>query len=297
LPYRLARPALRRRLRERAPAAHETGLLDAIRRRLPCDTPGKFDARSKEPLASQKLGVEAVLSALLLAREDAGRGRLSPETGQAFERLWALQIREGEDAGSWRWTSAKLEPWEEPESAFFGAALAAVAAGSAPMKYRDRPAIRPHREALAAYLRGRHAKQPLHHRLILAWASSSLPGLLTAAERKAIVRETLNRQRADGGFTVESLGPWREHPGAPRVEGSSAYATGLAAFTLQRAGVRPSNAALQRALAWLRARQNPQGGYWDAVSMNKAYDPESIPAHFMREAATAFAVLALTGSR
>jgi squalene-hopene/tetraprenyl-beta-curcumene cyclase len=297
LPYLLARPALRRPLRENAPAAHETGLLDAIRRRLPYDTPGSFDARSREPLASQKLGVEAVLSALLLAREDARRGRLSSETGQAFERLWALQIREGEDAGAWRWNSLKLEPWEEPESAFFGAALAAAAVGAAPGRYRDRPGIRSGREALVSYLRNRQAKQPLHHRLILAWASAALPGLLTAAERKTIVRDALDRQREDGGWTVESLGPWREHPLAPRAEGASAYATGLAAFTLQGAGVRPSNQALQRALNWLRARQSPQGGYWDAVSMNKTYDPDSIPAQFMREAATAFAVLALTGSR
>ena len=50
---------------------------------------------------------------------------------------------------------------------------------------------------------------------------------------------------------------------------------------------------LARALAWLRARQDP-AGYWDAVSMNKRYEAGSMMERFMRDATTSYAVLALS---
>ena len=42
-----------------------------------------------------------------------------------------------------------------------------------------------------------------------------------------------------------------------------------------------------------QSRQDPESGSWAADSMNKKYEPDSIPARFMRDAATAFAALAL----
>ena len=107
----------------------------------------------------------------------------------------------------------------------------------------------------------------------------------------------LNRQEDDGGWTIESLGPWREHPKVPRSTGSSAYATAWTAFILQKSGVSASNQSLQTALDWLRSHQDPEEGYWEAPSMNKQYDPGSMPLHFLRDAATAFASLALIEGR
>jgi squalene-hopene/tetraprenyl-beta-curcumene cyclase len=297
LTYLLARPALRNALGETAPTPSETGLLDAVRRRLPLDSPSRFAPREKEPLASQVLGVEAVLSALLLADDDRRRGSLSREAEQAFDRLWALQVRAGKAKGGWHWNSLGLDPWEEPDSAFFGASLAALAVGVAPSNYQQRPGIRAQRDDLAAYLQSRQQGQPLHNRLMLAWASTHLPSVLSESDRKVILDDALRRQQPDGGWTIESLGPWPEHPRAPRSQGSHAYATGLVAFVLQRAGVPESNPGLHRALGWLRARQDPQGGFWEAPSMNKEYDPGSMPLHFMRDAATAFATLALMEAR
>ncbi|HEY1495264.1 MAG TPA: hypothetical protein VGF49_12020, partial [Candidatus Solibacter sp.] len=78
---------------------------------------------------------------------------------------------------------------------------------------------------------------------------------------------------------------------APRQEGSNAYATALVTLVLQRTqGPGPKSAT---ALGWLRVRQDPEGGYWSADSMNKQYPADSMEIKFMRDAATAFASLAL----
>lgn len=297
LTYLLARPALRQALGETAPTKHEAGLLEAVRRRLHLDSPDRFAPREKEPLASQALGVEAVLSALLLATEDKRCGSLNGETEQAFDRMWALQIRAGEARGAWHWNCLDLDPWEERDSAFFGASLAALAIGVAPSNYQERSGIRTHLEDLTAYLQSRQRVQPLHNRLMLAWASMHLRSVFPEAGRREILDAALRRQQEDGGWTMESLGPWPEHPRAPRSQGSNAYATGLVAFILQRAGVPASNPGLHRALGWLRAHQDPKGGFWEAPSMNKQHAPGSMPFHFMRDAATAFATLALIEAR
>ena len=53
---------------------------------------------------------------------------------EAFDNLWALQFRNGELKGAWAWLNCN-EPWEGNGSAYFGAALAAIAVGTAPGEY------------------------------------------------------------------------------------------------------------------------------------------------------------------
>ena len=284
--YLLARPELSRALGETSPAQPETQLLDILRARVPARTPEEFAPNRKGAGALQGLGTESVLSALLLASDDARRGRLSAETEKAFDRLWALQ-----GGGAWTWFNASLDPWEEPESAFYGASLAALAVGTAP-GYESRAGIRGNIDALKSYLAAHQESQPMHNRLAMLWASTRLAGLMTPAARQDLVNKMLKQQQPDGGWTLESLGPWKEHPDAPASAGSNAYATGMVAFVLQRAGVPALNPAMRSALNWLRAHQNPVG-YWDASSMNKHYEPGSMPSLFMRDAATAFASMAL----
>src|SRR5260370_34343766 len=133
--YLFARPALRRALGESRPTSYETGLLDALRARVDKkEAKELFPAFAKEPVASQAVGVESILSALFLATDDAGR--------QAFERMWSLQNQDGKAKGAWAWFSLKLDPWEMPDSQFFGASLAALATGTTPAQYRNRPQIR-----------------------------------------------------------------------------------------------------------------------------------------------------------
>ena len=143
-----------------------------------------------------------------------------------------------------------------PESAYYGACLAALAIGGAAPEYRDRPEV----EGLAAYLQREQAAQPLHNRLMLLWAASKLPPVA----RPDLLDEVWRKQEKDGGWTIQSLGPWKLQP-----------------------------ERLRRALAWLRSHQDPLTGAWPAPSMNKRYEPGSMPLLFMRDAATSFAVLAL----
>jgi squalene-hopene/tetraprenyl-beta-curcumene cyclase len=293
LTYLLARPALSAALGENAPTTYETALLSSVRKRVGKKSVQEFSPGGAEPHASEALGVESVLSALLFAREDARHGALSKETEQAFERMWLLQIPDGKNKGAWIWNSFDLDPWEEPDSMYYGAALAALAVGGAPSDYQSRPAIQKNLETLQTYLRERRAAQPLHNRLVLLWASTKLRGTLSEAERKAIVADVLSKQQAGGGWTLESLGAWSKHDKAPPAEGSNAYATALVAFVLRQAGVARANPGLAQALAWLRSHQDPQTGYWDAQSMNKRYAPDYMPSQFMRDAATAYASLAL----
>ena len=290
LTYLLARPVLRRALGESEPTAYERGLLEGLRARVEKKSSKELSPEGKEPFASQRFGVEAIFSALFLARQDSGRATLSAETKQAFDRLWSLQIPDGKSKGAWPWFDLNLDPWETPDSAFYGAALAAVAAGAVPAEYRDRPGI----VALTEYLRREQQTQPLHNRLTLLWASTKLPAALPEPMRRPLIDEILRKQQPDGGWTLESLGTWRPHAKAPRSEGSSnSYSTGFVAFALEQSGLGRSNPDLARALDWLRSHQNRQFGYWTADSMNKLYEADSMPLRFMQDAATSFAAMAL----
>jgi squalene-hopene/tetraprenyl-beta-curcumene cyclase len=283
--YLLARPALRRVLGEAEPTAYETGLVDGLRARVGS---GLQDAlkTGKEPVASQSVGVEAIFAALFMGHEKTGQEM------RAWDRLWSMQVHEGAAKGSWPWFDFNTDPYET--SGFFGASLAALAIGAMPPEYRTRPEVKEHVSELTAYLRTALPAQPLHNRLLLLWAAAKLPAAVTNA-RQPIIDETLEKQAPDGSWTLAALGPWKEHPEAPAAAGPSAYATAVAAFALEQAGVPRSNPKLKKALDWLRANQHPQFGYWVADSMNKRREPGSMPEAFMRDSATAFAVLALIG--
>ena len=51
---------------------------------------------------------------------------------------------------------------------------------------------------------------------------------------------------------------------------------------------------LKRAVSWLMLNQNEPRGLWLSYSLNKRRNPSSDTALFMNDAATAYAVLALT---
>lgn len=297
LSYLLARPALGRTLGENEASPYQAKLFEALRNRVAKATPAEFSPGGKEPSSSMALGVESVLAALVFASGDARHGStLSQETEQAFDRMWRLQVAAGKNLGAWIWNSYDLEPWEEPASAFYGAALAALATGIAPGDYQSRPDIQEHVKALKTYLATQQSSQPLHNRLLLVWASTKLRDTLAQPERKAILAEALHRQQPDGGWTLESLGPWAKHTAAPPENGSNSYATAMTALALEQAGVSGDNPALARALDWLRSHQDPQTGAWPAQSMNKKYPADSMQLHFMQDAATGYASLALIES-
>jgi squalene-hopene/tetraprenyl-beta-curcumene cyclase len=278
--YLLARPVLRRALHESEPTKFETGYLNRLRT--------KMDKPAEGALGT----VEAVMSAMFLSRDDA-RGTMSSHGKQAFDRLWELQEADGPGKGGWQWYEANLDPWENHESGYYGAALVALAFGQAPEAYRRDPASGSHPLSLMEFLVNPPAPPRLHDRLAALWASTAALPLLNARARTALVAEAFARQQPDGGWTTESLGPWMAHPDAPNAAGSHAYATAYTAFVLQRAGVPASQPGLAKALAWLRSHQDPTTGAWPAVSMNKRYPDGSMMSLFMQDAATAFASIVL----
>lgn len=273
LTYLMARPALRRALDEAAPTRYETGLLGVLRSRVADISPAVMYPTAKGAIAGQEVGVEAIFAAMFL-----------PDSPEALERLWKLQNADG----AWAWNSANLDPWEMPESEYFGAALAAIAA----TREKDSRFLS-NVAALQKYIRQDLHQQPMQNRLMALWASAMMKDLLPKSAKAGILKEVYRAQQADGGWTAASLGPFKDHPTAPPQEGSNAYATAFTTFILERAGEPRSAARLEKALAWLRSHQDPQTGAWEALSLNKKYEPGSMQIRFMQDAATGFAVMAL----
>ncbi len=237
------------------------------------------------------------MNALILANHDAGKGTLSDDTRQAFDNLWPLQFTAGDQAGAWAWLNFHLEPWESGDASYYGASLAAVAIGRAPGGYRSRPDIQDRLKLLRAYLQRGADAQHLLNRVVLLWASSQLTDVLTPEQRQAIIGAVFDKQGDDGGWSLSSLGPFKRIDGTPVETKSDGYASGVVAFALQRAGIPRTEPHVQRGLAWLAQNQDHTSGHWLASSLNKQRDPASDAARFMSDAATAFAVLALTEGR
>ncbi len=300
LPYALARPALRLTLAEAAPTPAESHLIDNVDARVTRwneMAPYYPDQTRGIPKTSESRGTEAIFNALILAMRDRGTGRLENDTQLAFDHMWDLQMKTGDLAGAWAWLNFHNEPWESPTSAYFGAAIAAVAVGSAPVPYAASPAIQDNLKRLRGYFDREFDHQPLSNRLVLMWASGKVEGLMSSEQRHSVADAAFGLQRQDGGWSFASLGNFSRADGTPIETDSDGYATGLAVLALESAGVPSSDARLQRGLDWLRAHQDPATGRWWASSPNKRRDPQSDAARFMSDAATAFAVLALTGAR
>ena len=300
LPYALSRPALRKALGEGAPSANERKLLDNVTARVRLwkeVAPFYTDADRGVHKSVESRGTESVLNALILASNDAQHGRLSDDTRTALDNMWAEQQTAGEKKGAWLWLRFGNEPWEADDSDYYGATLAAVAAGIAPENYRVRPEIQNHLSMLREYLNREYAAQTTVNRVALLWASLRVPGLLASERQNAIIEELLAKQQADGGWSLSSLaGTWKRQDGTPQDQKSDGYATGLITFVLQQAGAPGENAEQKRALTWLANNQNLTEGSWPGYSLNKNAEHHQSPdtARFMNDAATAYAVLALT---
>jgi squalene-hopene/tetraprenyl-beta-curcumene cyclase len=266
LTYLLARPALRRVLNESSPTEYETAILDSLRARVSKRSPLELYPKATEPHLSEEAAVESIFAAMFV------------RSSESLDRMWTLQA----PTGAWAWNNFYLDPWETPESAYFGAALAALAVKSGPAAHRNRPEA----ARLRQYLDREFAAQPLHNRLMAIWAGAAPEGA-----RQSTLNAVWRTQSPDGSWTMDAIGPFGKHAKAPASTGTNSYATAFTAAALRASDV--SDPRLSRALDWLKSHQDPKG-YWDAVSMNKPYPEGSMMAAFMRDAATAYAVLALT---
>lgn len=308
LSYAMARPVLRQISNEKLPSKWETRILEQTKFRVSnwekLDTETfqlmyDFDDAKKK----QSRGTEAVLSALLLSRDDRFQGRHAPgeDTKKALAILWATQITDGQDKGSWEWINFGMDPWEGESSRYMGACLAAIAVGSAPGYdlVSLKGDLRERLGFLRDYLKRQFASQNLHNRVWMLWASASMDGLLAPKEKHELVAQVLAKQLASGGFSLASLGAYTRKGVKDQSATPDGYATGLILHALQLAGLAKENPQLNKGLSWLRSNQDPTGA-WRAASVNKNRAPESkdpAKAHigkFMWDAATAYSVLALS---
>lgn len=317
LPYALSRSALRGALAESQPSVPERSLLANITKRVEMwnDVKPFYPDSGDLPRSLQSRTTEAILNALILAtystapisqapaRQGGDRdGELSEPARTAFQNMWALQLKTGDQAGAFPWLNFHNEPWEAEDSPFFGNALAAIAVGSAPAGYRATPEVQKNLAQLELYLQREYKNQTPINQAFAIWASAKLPNLLTADQKKSFAEEIFKQQRDDGGWSLSTLmGTWKRRDNTPLETKSDGYATGLIAFALEEAGIPRSNsndplnkAGLNKALTWLRQNQNKKEGFWQAYSPNIERDLTSDAGRFMSDAATAYAVLALT---
>ena len=107
--YLLARPTLRKLLGEAQPTEHEMAL-EGLRARVgKCSGKDLFAGFAAESKASQAVGVESVLAAFFLARNDPP-GALTPAALRALDRKWSFQNQTADSKGSWPWFQLELDP-------------------------------------------------------------------------------------------------------------------------------------------------------------------------------------------
>jgi squalene-hopene/tetraprenyl-beta-curcumene cyclase len=226
---------------------------------------------------------EVVATASALAFNDAElTGKLHPLTRGALDRMWSLQRADG----SWDWLKCDWHPAETDD--YYGVLVAALGVGIAPDGYARTPAAQAGLKKIEAYL---DASPPpnLHHQAMRLWASTRLPELMPAKQRQDTIAKLLALQRADGGWSLPSLGDWKRRSGAPNDKvnaPSDGYATGLVVYILRQAGLAADYAAIAKGVAWLRTNQRASGR-WFTRSLNDDRD------HFIAHAGTAYAVMAL----
>lgn len=305
MPYLLARPTLSRLLGETAPGDVERKAIGSVQKRVAnwkaivadptsdADPFVSYFANARKPAS---LGVESVLNALVLVQHDAGwaKGNLSQPTRLALEHLWGQQ----QENGAWLWLDFDDWPWAK-DGVYYGAALAALAVGTAGETYYNQPDVKGKTEALRKYLRTQLPNQWQHNRVMTLWASSRLPGILAEEEKKRLIQEIERVQEPDGGWSLAKLGErapgmsvWQSQGGDPEGTISDGFATGLIVLALRGAGVPSDNPRLMKAREWLATHQ--KNGVWPATYLNRNRDGQTNVGKFMRDAATAFAVLGLT---
>jgi len=310
LPYALSRSALGGVLGQKGPAPDECRVLDNVIKRVRLWNEAKpfYGDQFGANKALESRGTESVLNALILATFDARNSTLRVDTRAAFRNMWSLQQTTGEESGAWPWLDFGLEPFEAKDSVFYGAALAAVAVGVAPDSYRQSPEIRGYLKLMRDYLGREYARQPLSNQAVLLWASSKLPDLLSPEQQVSLVDGLLSKQQSDGGWNLSSLSwtwrgsslkriakLWYRSENTPFGGKSDGYATGMITYTLEQYGLSRDNAHLQRALDWLGNNQRKSDGRWPGYSLNHP-EEQSPTGLFMSDAASAYAVLALTAS-
>ncbi len=222
-----------------------------------------------------------VTAASMIVHDSKTTGKLQPQTHAALERMWSLQREDG----SWNWLKAATPPFEYDD--YYGALLVAVGVGFAPENYATEVNVRDKVTKLRQYF-ARKPPPNCHHAAWLIWAEAKLGGVMTNEVRDQKVKELLQLQKQDGGWSLPSLGNWKGHDGLPIDQApSDGYGTGLVVFALRQANLPPDHKAVRKGVQWLKDNQR-ESGSWFTGSLGPRYH-----LNFMSHSGTAFAVMAL----
>ena len=276
----------------------ERALLDSVTTRVThwADVaPFYPDERYGAPKTSQSRGTEAILNALVLARQDERTGTLGDRT------LWGVRQPVGAAGDERRRPRARgpgcTSTWRRgnrTRDRTTGRRWPPSPWGSHRTATAPAPDIRDNVAQLGNYLRRRLHAQPPFNRVMALWASGSLPDLLPDAQRQAIVDEIVGLQRADGGWSLSALGTWARRDETPVDTQSDGYATGLG---------HARAAAGRRAAGSQGGRRRPRLAHEKPGARRVVARVVAEPATRFRrrtavascgDAATAYAVLALT---
>ena len=269
-PYLIARPVLNE---------HGSAAMSEVRRFFE-ERANHWDDKVKD--AKPKWDAEVVSTAAALALNDASTsGKLAPVTRKALDRIWTVQKGDG----GFNWLKCDWPPYEHDD--YFGAIVAALGSGHAPDQYAQSPTARSGLKRLRLFFAS-NPPPDLHHATMLLWASTKLDGIMSAEQRSKTISRLRTIQRPDGGWNLASLGDWKRRDGSDNDPAgpSDGYGTGLVVFILRQAGVPSSDPAIKRGADWLRSNQRESGGWYTRSVSNDRF-------HFIANAGTAFAVLAL----
>jgi squalene-hopene/tetraprenyl-beta-curcumene cyclase len=281
--YMQFRPALSRQLGKPSAAIREhfVASLDA------------FEKKTAEEQQTSVAPAQAIYVAAGLAEWDAHVTKsLSPETDRALKLMLELQ----RDSGTW----GSLDCWPPYESSSFHlATTAAMAVGTAPgwLAGLQDEAVKARVERLKQYLATEKPRQD-YDRTLLLWASTRLPGVLTAEQQKELVELVLSKQQADGGWSIRTFGAPEEWGAGNRAEKlraepefatppSDGHQTGLAIVVLRESGIAANDPRIQRGVAWLKGNQRASGRWWTRSLNTDSW-------HFITYSGTVLPLLALS---
>jgi squalene-hopene/tetraprenyl-beta-curcumene cyclase len=229
---------------------------------------------------------EVVVAATTLAANDrATTRRLHATTRKALDRMWTLQREDG----GWDWLICGWPPMESDDH--YGVTFAAIGVGLAPDDYAKTAAAKKGLEGIRKFLLA-NPSLSLHHKAMELWASMHVDGLLEKKKRRRIVDELFARQRPDGGWAIAALiegckDHERKDGKKQDLETSDGYGTSFVVYVLREAGVPSDDARIRKAIAWIKSNQR-ESGRWFTRS------PTKDSKHFISNAGTAFAVMALS---
>jgi squalene-hopene/tetraprenyl-beta-curcumene cyclase len=225
---------------------------------------------------------EAMVVSVPLAFHDRQTtGRLHPLTRKGLERMLTHQRPDGGwngIGGSERTFIRELE-----ETIFAGLGIV-----TAPDDFAKSDNAVKGLDGVRTYLKKYSPAYP-YEKGMLVWAAARIGRLWDRTEQQKWAEELLALQRADGGWTLDSLlesEPTWERGTFADKKPSDGYGTGFAIFIARQAEISADDARLQKGIAWLKKQQRASGRWFTPTSSRRTLN---LPSN----SGTGYAILAL----